>query len=86
MRLALFIHSWATVEADFGRTVSPEEFGDYWGHGTKRTAYARLAEFRDVFDPVARTKRPSDVLVWPDGYPSTDAVESDRVGFNLEAA
>jgi hypothetical protein len=86
MRLALFIHSWATVEADRGHRINPEEFGDYWGHGTKRTAYNRLDEFRRAFPELGPKALPGDIIVWPDGVPTKAAIDADAIAWRLELA
>jgi hypothetical protein len=83
-RLVVFIHEWALCEAEAGEPVGIERFAAWW-HDSPRTAYNRLEEFRQAFD-LEKPATPSSIIEWPDGYPTRDAIESDRVRWELVTA
>jgi hypothetical protein len=85
-RLVVFIHEWAMCEAEAGERVGIERFGAWWPEST-RTAYRRLAEFQEVFGAdLGPDATPSNMIVWPDGLPAREAIERERVGFELVPA
>ncbi len=64
-RVASFIHGWAMAEGELGHKLGIEEFGRYWGPGQRRTAYRRMAEFRELFaDRLPPGGTPSDLIEW----------------------
>jgi hypothetical protein len=75
-RLVVFIHEWAMCEAELGERVGIERFGE-WSR-SRRTAYRRLAEFREAFPELGDAGTPSNLIVWRDGLPARAAVESIR--------
>lgn len=76
-RLIVFIHEWAMAEAERGERIGIEWFAA-WSPGSNRTAYRRLAEFRQAFPELGDTGTPSDMIVWREGLPARDRVESIR--------
>lgn len=83
-QMVTFVHEWAMCEAEDGEPVGIERFGA-WSPGSTRNAYRRLAEFRAAFgDELGPGCTPSDLIVWPKGYPSRDAV--DAIQWRLAAA
>ena len=73
MRLVLFVHEWALLEAKLGHRVTPDEYATK-GPDSRATAYRRLELFRRVF-PTLST--PVDLIVWPDGLPLPADVPAD---------
>ncbi len=65
MRLVLYVHEWALLEAKLGRRITVNEYAEL-GPDSTATAYRRLYAFRRVF-PEFTT--PADLVVWPEGLP-----------------
>lgn len=85
-RLIVFIHEWALIEAAAGERIGIERYAAESVDST-RTAYNRLREFRETFYGSANAKQtPADMIVWPDGLPAREAIESDRVAWELVPA
>lgn len=73
LRMVAFMQSWAIAESNIGHAITIEEFGAWWRDGSLRTAYRRLAEFREAFAPL---DTPSEAFVWPKGRADRVAARS----------
>ncbi len=72
MRLVIFVHEWARLEAQLGREItSVEEFADH-SVDSRRTVYRRVERFRREFGAKAT---PRDLIDWPDGVPSLELAD-----------
>lgn len=76
-RLVVFVHEWAMAEAQLGERIGVERFAA-WSSDSTRTAYRRLADFREAFPELGEHGTPSNMIVWRDGRPAREAVDSIR--------
>ncbi len=74
-QMVTFVHEWAMCEAELGEPPGIERFGA-WSPGSTRNAYRHLAQFREAFKELGPSATPSDLIVWPRGYPTREAVDS----------
>jgi hypothetical protein len=73
MRLVLFVHEWAILEAKLGRRITVNEYA-VEGPDSTATAYRRLDLFRRTFSEYST---PSDLVMWPQGLPLPAATRPD---------
>jgi hypothetical protein len=68
-RVVMFVHEWARLEAQRGERIGIETFVAE-SVDSRRTCYARLERFRDVFGAeLGERCTPGDLIVWPHGVP-----------------
>ncbi len=75
MQIVVFVHEWARLEAKLGHRIGIEAFVED-STASRRTCYLRLEQFREAFgDELGERCTPVDLIRWPDGIPSTEALE-----------
>lgn len=63
-RMAEFITEWEVAVRKHGRAIGIEEFAHYW-KASYRTAYRRLADFRELFGDVYGPDATPSVMMGP---------------------
>jgi hypothetical protein len=80
LRLAMFVHEWAMLEAELGHRIGIEHYAVH-GPDSRQTAYRRLRLFRETFaTELGEEATPAALIVWPDGLPLPERAKADSFG------
>jgi len=69
--VAEFCAEWLLAERELGPDMLPEAFGEWWKDRDVRTAYRRIAAFRELFPELGEQAYPRDLVAEASRPPAT---------------